>query len=187
MKRILVDHTKCMGCKSCEIACAVEHSKSKTLIGALFETPKSMPRIRVKQVKNYSYPVRCQHCEDAPCIMACPTGALYREEDIGAVLVNENKCIGCWMCTLVCPFGAIIPRKEPTFALKCDFCIERQRNGLKPACVEACPTETLTLVEVEEEVERKRAEYAEKMMESAEEKPQPQLIEIWRAGKFQFV
>jgi Fe-S-cluster-containing dehydrogenase component len=118
--------------------------------------------------------------------MACPTGAIYRDDELGVVLVNEGRCIGCWMCTLVCPFGAIVPYFEPKFALKCDFCRERRTQGLEPACVSACPTQALVLTDVEKLTEERRIDHALKMMEAVEPRKYPPGIEIWRSGKFQF-
>jgi len=139
---ILVSPELCTGCKSCEIACAVEHSRSKSVYFAHLETPPPIPRVRVLAVDSYSVPMRCQHCADAPCMAVCPTKAISRSAE-GFVLLDSARCIGCLMCAEACPFGAI--RFDPTLrvAVKCDFCVDRVRRGMRPACVEACPTTAL--------------------------------------------
>lgn len=139
---ILVLPELCMGCRSCDLACAVEHSATKSVYTAPFETPPPIARIMVLAVENYYVPMRCQHCQDAPCVAVCPTKALYRSDE-GFVLINPQKCIGCLMCATACPFGH--PRLDPhtRTVVKCDFCHTRVKQGLKPACVEACPTSAL--------------------------------------------
>ncbi|WP_422393250.1 4Fe-4S dicluster domain-containing protein [Neomoorella humiferrea] len=77
-----------------------------------------------------------------PCLSACPSGAIYREERVGAILVEPSICIGCHSCSLACPFG--IPRfGEDGKMQKCRLCVERIEAGLEPACVRTCPTNAL--------------------------------------------
>jgi len=140
---ILVSPELCTGCKSCEIACAVEHSRSKSVYFAHLETPPPISRVRVRAVRaRYSVPMMCKHCADAPCMAACPTKAISRSAE-GFILIDSARCIGCLMCAKACPFGAI--RFDPALrvAVKCDFCVDRVRRGMRPACVEACPTTAL--------------------------------------------
>lgn len=155
MKRVFIDVRRCTGCKSCELACAVEHSESKDLFLAVFETPSPVKRIHVEQVQAFSYPSRCMHCEEASCMIACPSGAMDKDKS-GAVVVNEARCMGCMMCAMVCPFGAITMNRASKVIIKCDFCITRKNNGKLPACVEACPTGTLQYGEEEDLVRSKR-------------------------------
>lgn len=157
---ILIDPERCMGCRSCEIACAIEHSISKNLYAALIEKPKPKPRITVLPVSNFTVPMRCQHCKDAPCMAVCPTQAIQRTDE-EFVILNPEKCIGCLMCALACPFGHPRYEKEYKTVIKCDFCIDRIREGREPACVEACPTEALkfgTLEELMREVAKEKAQ-----------------------------
>ncbi|HIP89310.1 MAG TPA: 4Fe-4S dicluster domain-containing protein [Thermococcus paralvinellae] len=157
---IYINPEKCIGCRSCEVACAVEHSMSKNLFGAIFEKPTPKPRIKVVVADFFNVPMRCQHCEDAPCERVCPTGAIEKSEE-GFVLLNSNKCIGCLMCVMACPFGHPKYETEYKVVLKCDFCVDRIREGNEPACVEACPTRALkfgTLEELLDEIRRDRAE-----------------------------
>ncbi len=184
MERVVVKVEHCVGCKTCEIACAIEHSPGKSLLTALAMPEKFKPRLRVEPAGYFSFPVRCQHCEDAPCLMACPTGAIYRDQASGAILLDEGRCIGCWMCALVCPFGAISSIGEPAKALKCDFCRDRRQQGKDPACVEACPTKALELTTVERLEQTRRRTYVAQLTAERETTAEPLLITLWRAGRY---
>ncbi|MCD6427351.1 MAG: 4Fe-4S dicluster domain-containing protein [Caldisericaceae bacterium] len=99
MKTVLVRPERCIGCRHCEVACAIEHSQSKDLFGMLEEVPISKPRIHVEVGINFlTFPNRCRHCDPAPCMQVCPTDAIYRDEETGSVLVNYEKCIHCEAC-----------------------------------------------------------------------------------------
>jgi anaerobic carbon-monoxide dehydrogenase iron sulfur subunit len=138
-KEIFVRIDRCMGCHSCELACAVEHSASRSLYGALSETPRPKNRVYVEFVPpSKPMPIVCRHCEDAPCMHACIAGAIRRTEE-GVVITRGDKCIGCWTCVMVCPYGVIGRHMEEHKAYRCDRCPDR----LVPACVEACPTKAL--------------------------------------------
>jgi carbon-monoxide dehydrogenase iron sulfur subunit len=163
MKEIFIDIERCTACKSCEIACVVQHSASKNLFTAIFETPAPRKRVHVEKALSFSYPVKCMHCDDAPCIVACPAGAMYRDTEIGSVHVNKDRCMGCWMCAMVCPFGAISADPYRKVALKCDFCRKRVKEGKKPECVEACPTHALTFGDTEELFKSQRLSAAERV------------------------
>jgi carbon-monoxide dehydrogenase iron sulfur subunit len=156
MKEIFVDIDRCTACKACEIACAVEHSSSKSLFGAVFEQPSPQKRVHVEPALAYAYPVRCLHCADAPCVAACPNGAMTRDAETGVVTVNEARCQGCFMCAMVCSFGAISAHPTLRIAVKCDLCTERQATGDEPACVVACPTHALDFGDEEDLVKQKR-------------------------------
>ncbi|NOX19881.1 MAG: 4Fe-4S dicluster domain-containing protein [Nitrospirae bacterium] len=168
MKGIFIDISKCTACKSCEIACAVAHSKSGNLFEAIFEKPAPRKRVYVEPANSHSYPSRCMHCKDAPCVIACPNGAMKRDEQRGIVLVNEDRCMGCLMCAMVCPFGAITLDSEKGKAVKCDFCTRRLSEGKVPACVEACPTSSLRFGELEEMVKEKRRTIGASVVVAAE-------------------
>lgn len=155
-----MDIEKCLGCKNCEIYCMVEHSSSKDLFSAIFETPTPMNRISVEH-GDMPFPIMCRHCEDAPCVDACPTGGLKMER--GIVSHNTDMCIGCWMCAMVCPFGAIFPMDDRKIALKCDRCPDIEI----PACVDACPTEALIFGELSEIMEIKRGKVAGMILSAA--------------------
>ncbi len=140
---ILVDPAKCLACKSCELACAIEHSKSKKLTMAVCEKPLSKPRIKIKSAAELGMPILCRHCKDAPCIKACPTKAITRKGKDEPVLIDAKLCVGCKKCIPACPFGAIRMDKGIKKAIKCDLCFERTKGGKYPACVVACPTGAL--------------------------------------------
>ncbi len=141
---------RCVACKSCEIACAVAHSKSGSVAKAQLEEPRPRPRVRITAAGAYAFASRCAHCDDAACIAACPTGAMQREARTGAVIVDQERCIGCWMCVVTCPFGAVTADPRTSRALKCDLCQDRLARGLDPACVEACPTGAMVYATPEE-------------------------------------
>jgi carbon-monoxide dehydrogenase iron sulfur subunit len=136
--KIFCDIRKCVACKTCELACAVEHSKEKTLYAAIREIPSPKKRRRVLASDGKTLSVGCQHCQDAPCVAACMSGALYKDKN-GATAQDKEKCVGCWMCVMVCPFGAIERRMEEKVSVKCDLCPDREDF----ACVAACPTGAL--------------------------------------------
>lgn len=169
MKRVFINMERCTGCKSCEIACAVQHSKSKDLFTAIFEDPLPQKRTHVERALHYSYPSRCMHCVDAPCIKACPRSAMFWDRELERVSVNKDRCIGCFMCAMACPFGAIYVRRPQRIALKCDICGSRLREGSLPACVETCPTKALAFGEIEELSRTKRLDMAETLAYSKKE------------------
>jgi len=161
MKKILlVKVEKCMGCKSCELACAVAHSSMKDLNSLVGSTERPGYRIHVEAYENIAVPVHCNHCDDAPCMMACPTGAIYREGENEPVLFDAVRCIGCKMCVQACPFGMITMRLDGKGVLKCDLCIERLAKGQEPACVVACPTNSLVFGDEEQLAQMKRRKTA---------------------------
>ncbi len=154
MKEILIDISKCMGCKACEIACRIEHSQTKNLFTAIFEKELPQKRVFVEEIDGEPVPIQCRHCEDAPCVIACMTGALYKDEN-GVTLYDEAYCVGCFMCVMVCPFGVINRNRYRKKIVKCDRCPDRDI----PACVNACPTKALTYREVDEFSLKRRKEY----------------------------
>jgi carbon-monoxide dehydrogenase iron sulfur subunit len=137
--RIRIHEEFCIGCRLCEIMCVVKHSRSGKILKAFREEhPRPLPRVRVEEEGYTSFALQCRHCEEAPCIENCMTGAMHREE--GAVLCDEEKCVGCLMCVMSCPFGAIRPGSGRKVVSKCDLC---GGKGI-PFCVEYCPNEALT-------------------------------------------
>lgn len=134
---ITADSEKCIGCRTCEVACVVSHQ------GAVSASTIT-PRIRVVKGGSYTTAVGCHQCEDAPCANVCPTQAIRRYA--GVWEVEQARCIGCKSCMVACPFGAMQVRVvgNRAQALKCDLCAHREGG---PACVEACPTRALSCVD----------------------------------------
>jgi len=144
VKRIVADPAKCVACKACELACAVAHAEAESIAGAAAE-PLARSRIVLRQDRAVVVPSQCRHCEDAPCISACPEGAIARDGDDAPVIISADKCKGIGACAAACPFDAIrlVPFGKESVAIKCDLCA-----GLDgPACVDACPTGALRLAE----------------------------------------
>lgn len=143
---ILVDPAYCLGCHTCELACAAAHTEAGSVVGAVLSGELLQPRNNVIQVDDVKMCTQCHQCEDAPCVRVCPTGATYSTETYTAV--DQQLCIGCRLCMKVCPFGAIhmstaiVDGRKKRTAFKCDLCVDRAAG---PACVEACPTEALSL------------------------------------------
>jgi Fe-S-cluster-containing dehydrogenase component/formate-dependent nitrite reductase membrane component NrfD len=135
----VIDHGRCIGCHACSTAC-----KSENLV------PLGVQRTYVKYVDVGTFPqarrvfqvTRCNQCEDAPCVAACPTAAMYQRVD-GIVDFDKSICIGCKACIAACPYDAIFINPEDHSAEKCNFCAHRLEMGLEPACVVVCPTEAI--------------------------------------------
>jgi len=148
MKRLVIYPERCNGCLTCTLACSAAHSLAKDILGAMLEKVPS--RIKIVPVEGTPVPVKCGHCEEPACVDACMAGAMQRDPVTGIVTNegNEQRCVGCWMCIMACPYGVISPNyKEPKMAVKCDGCRSRQEG---PACVEACHNRALLLEEIEE-------------------------------------
>ena len=146
MRKICIMEEGYIGCTLCEVYCQLQHSLSKDLIKAFKrESPQPLPRLRLEKNEPIAFSVRCQHCDESPCVHACLTGALSRDSDSGEVNVDEERCIGCWTCILVCPFGAIRQDTHRGKIAKCDMC---QGEGM-PVCVTNCPNEALVYAEVD--------------------------------------
>lgn len=144
-REIFIQPELCTGCHSCELACALSHTPSKELAGALLRGERTRALLWVEQVGRLKAPVVCRQCEDAPCVQACPTGAMHTRED-GINLVDVQECIACWMCAMACPFGTIGRGEHKV--VKCDrACLDEEGT---PACVRACPTGALAFQTVED-------------------------------------
>ena len=135
---ILVDITKCIGCRSCEQACKQIHGFP---MGS--EMKLSPTALTVVEERGDHFVRRmCMHCQDPACASACLVGAL-KKTAAGPVTYDASKCIGCRYCLVACPFS--VPRyewaKRVPFVKKCDMCAGRQAKGQLPACVEACPVQ----------------------------------------------
>ena len=139
---IIADAAKCIGCRTCEVACVVSHQENQDC--AAVSSGAFIPRIRVIKNSAFTTAVTCHQCEDAPCANVCPTHAIRRER--GHIAVEQARCIGCKSCMLACPFGAmnVVAPTSRVQAIKCDLCWHRDAG---PACVEACPTSALQRID----------------------------------------
>lgn len=128
----------CVGCHACEVACKQQH-----------ELAPGVDLIRVLEKIPEFQPVYCRHCFRPPCLEACPTGAIFRE--MGTVLLDQQKCIGCRACMEACPFQAIGFDLEKGVAAKCDMCLRhRVLQGATPACASVCPARCIQFGKAEE-------------------------------------
>jgi formate dehydrogenase iron-sulfur subunit len=166
------DSTLCIGCKACEVACkewnqvsadgydwssfsydntmAVGHSTWRHVKFVENPTTVGLGGNAAGQLPSWGFSSDvCKHCEEAGCLEACPTGAIVRMET-GAVFVQPDVCNGCAYCVVSCPFGVVEKNEEDGRAFKCTFCSDRQMAGLKPACAQACPTESIQFGEINE-------------------------------------
>lgn len=133
-KALLYDASKCIGCQKCVAACWEKNGLSFT------EVKSKWLDINGKEELGF-YKHQCMHCTDASCVEVCPTGAVAHHGEF--VEVNQEWCIGCGYCVEACPFGAMHREPPKGTAIKCTGCIDRVKDGLKPACVEACPVGAL--------------------------------------------
>ena len=138
MKKILnVFPERCTACRVCELACSKRHEGT-------FDPDYS--RIKPEKSRSFFVPFTCFQCEDAPCARVCPSQAIHRSEDTTTVWVDKEKCVGCKLCMLACPFGMIVVVAEKGIAIKCDLC-----EG-DPECVKYCIPEALKFEEPSEDV-----------------------------------
>lgn len=163
-KFVVADPGVCIGCKTCMAACLAKHD---------VPGDAAVARLNLVTTLSVSAPIACHHCIDAPCVEACPTKALYHDGD--RVAVRMERCIGCRGCVMACPFGAVdviayrvqtklgnltIDEGEKAAVIKCDLCADRPEG---PACVQACPTKGLVVVDgdrLEDSLKQKRREAA---------------------------
>jgi len=136
MEKIFVQRDLCDGCLDCENACNSIHN---------------VTRIRILDVESEYYPIVCQQCENAPCERICPS------EAIDSNGVDEKKCIGCGLCQMVCPFGAITIEKT---AEKCNLCVD---NENKPVCIDACSKRAISKMDIETLKKENQEKYIAKL------------------------
>jgi formate dehydrogenase iron-sulfur subunit len=174
------DTTVCIGCKACQVACKEWNHVPDTigeLTGSSYDNTGELdsenwrhvaflePRqeVYVQQETGLGTASAegepdfrwlmssdvCKHCTNAPCLDVCPTGSLFRTE-FGTVVVQEDICNGCGYCVPACPFGVLDRREEDGRVWKCTMCYDRQKDGMEPACAQACPTDSIQYGPLEE-------------------------------------
>lgn len=155
---LVIDLDICVGCHACAVNCKSWNSGGVsaplTDLNAYGADPTGVwfNRIHTFEVEDESgdsrtvhFPKSCLHCDDAPCVTVCPTGASYKREEDGIVLVNPDTCIGCKLCSWACPYGAREYDEDAGVMKKCTLCIDRIYNenlpqeSRVPACVSTCP------------------------------------------------
>ncbi len=171
-KGVLVDLTRCIGCRGCQVACKSWNDRSVVPtknVGTFTNPPQlnaeTYTHIRYLEAEKEGQPVwsfvkdQCMHCKEPACASVCPVGALRKTAE-GPVTYNFERCIGCRYCMLACPF--YIPKYEWNKAVpwvrKCTFCSDRMADGKVPACIKVCPTNTMfygTIDEVAGEAEKR--------------------------------
>ncbi len=142
----LLDSDSCIGCHACTVACKSEH-----------DVPLGVNRTWVKYIETGTFPdvarkftvMRCNQCEDAPCMKICPTSALYRSPN-GVVDFDDSNCIGCKSCMNACPYDALYINPETNTAHKCNMCNHRLEVGLEPSCQIVCPTEAIKIGDLDD-------------------------------------
>lgn len=155
---ILIDTTRCIGCRSCQVACKSWNDlpASKTSFTGDFASPVRLDANNLTRVlfsetvaadgtPRWTFVKRqCMHCLEPACASVCPVGALVKTAS-GPVVYRDDRCIGCRVCMLACPFN--VPKYEWSarvpYVRKCTFCADRQADGKKPACAQACPSDAL--------------------------------------------
>jgi Fe-S-cluster-containing dehydrogenase component/formate-dependent nitrite reductase membrane component NrfD len=135
----VIDQTRCIGCHACTVACKVEHGVE---LGVFRTWVKYIERGEFPDTRRHFAVLRCNHCDDAPCVAVCPTGALFKRED-GIVDFDPQRCIGCKACMNACPYDALYIDPRSQAAAKCNFCAHRVDVGLKPSCEVVCPVEAI--------------------------------------------
>jgi carbon-monoxide dehydrogenase iron sulfur subunit len=131
-KVLVADPLKCTGCNECVAACSAKYT-------GLRDSEHSS--IYILQGEGFYLPVVCQHCQNPSCMAVCPAKAIYRDDELNRVMINQDLCIGCKMCVSACPTGAMAFDEYRGRAYKCDLC------GGNPVCVLACETKALDYVE----------------------------------------
>jgi anaerobic carbon-monoxide dehydrogenase iron sulfur subunit len=151
-KVLVVDQEKCTGCRQCEMVCSVFHNGVSN---------PSRSRISVIKWENVGFylPLTCQHCEEAACMSVCPKSAISRDAKLDRVMVNYDLCIGCKMCVMACPFGAMGIDTKARKIMKCDYC-----DG-DPQCAAFCETKAIDYVDADKVNKNKKREVSLKFSE----------------------
>jgi len=152
-KFIEVNIEKCTACRICEFTCSLHH------FGEI-NPAKSRIKVHIVSKDFFYYPNVCQQCAKAPCVESCPTEALKRNEETGAIEVIQEDCIGCRKCLRACPFGAMGFNAEEKIADKCDLC------GGDPECVKYCFYGALEFKDLDRTIADMGTAYVEKIRDS---------------------
>lgn len=154
-KVIFVDPAKCVGCMSCVMGCSLEHGD---VIGPW--SSRILP-VRLKR-QVLDIPVVCRQCGKPFCAEACPMGAISREQETGAMVVDPDLCIACGMCMVACPLGGVVVKRDLGYAVKCDLCVG------EPMCARFCGYGALEYITEEEAAWRRKKEAVGKLADLLE-------------------
>jgi carbon-monoxide dehydrogenase iron sulfur subunit len=149
-----IDYTKCTGCESCRVTCALKRERiANPLLG----------RIQVvhRQGLGLHIPVVCSQCQEAPCLRVCPVTAIARDAASDVVKIDYDKCIGCRYCTLACPFGAMLVHLDSGKPMKCDMC-DTIEGG--PSCYRVCHNRAINYVPITAAMHARRERGIEKWL-----------------------
>jgi len=140
------DADRCIGCGSCESACREWNGLE---LGTRWRQVVRRVIGVYPDVSALNVSMACNNCVDAPCVRACPTGAMYRDGEMNLVQLDPQTCIGCRYCEWACPYGAIQYHAETKKVSKCTLCSDRLQASIAPACVTSCPTKCLVFGEID--------------------------------------
>jgi Fe-S-cluster-containing dehydrogenase component len=147
---------RCISCKACEVHCKVKNEVPRGIsFNHIFIEPCIDKKTGKVTINNKYQP--CYHCDKPMCMEACPEGAIYKREKDGIVLVDESKCRGHGDCIEACPWTVPAIHPQTGKMIKCDMCVDRIDEGLKPACVTGCTTHAIDLVKKEKKAKKKEA------------------------------
>lgn len=152
----MLDEQKCIACGACAVACMDQNDIDTRRGDEPFRSCFVDERGVGQDTKFTFLSIACMHCENAPCIAACPTGCLRKDTDTGFTVYDNSACIGCHSCAMACPFAAPSFNGDSGKMTKCDGCIDRVKAGMKPACVRVCPFGALQLLPEQEYIETMR-------------------------------
>jgi DMSO reductase iron-sulfur subunit len=151
-----IDSKRCIGCFTCAMACKNQYHQEN---GVVWRYVHDLKEEIYPHRERAFYSLACNHCENPTCLNVCPVKAYYKRDKDGVVVHEQDKCIGCGNCIRSCPYGAAKYNPVLKKAEKCSFCWERLDAGLKPACVQSCPTDALMIVDLAEFDEPNAVQY----------------------------